>query len=77
MVEFSFCITMRQGPVNNVPISIKSLESNVRNLWADRAMTNNHFGDTPIFGTIETVNSRGNGLTKNYSKYGSQTTGLT
>jgi hypothetical protein len=46
-------ITMRQGPVTNVPISIKSLESNVISLWADRAMTNNHFGDTPIFGTIE------------------------
>jgi hypothetical protein len=46
-------ITMRQGPVTNVPISIKSLESNVISIWADPAMTNNHFGDTPIFGTIE------------------------
>ena len=46
-------MTMRQGPVTNVPISIKSLESNVISLWADPAMTNNHFGDTPIFGTIE------------------------
>ena len=46
-------ITMRQGPVTNVPISIKSLESNVIGIWADPTMTNNHFGDTPIFGTIE------------------------
>jgi hypothetical protein len=46
-------ITMRQGPVTNVPISIKSLESNVISMWADPAMTNNRFGDTPIFGTIE------------------------
>jgi hypothetical protein len=46
-------ITMGQGPVTNVPISIKSLESNVISIWADPAMTNNHFGDTPIFGTIE------------------------
>ena len=46
-------ITMRQGPVTNVPISITSLESNVISIWADPAMTNNHFGDTPIFGTIE------------------------
>ncbi|MFZ0343571.1 MAG: hypothetical protein WAL24_00295, partial [Nitrososphaeraceae archaeon] len=46
-------ITMRQGPVTNVPISIKSLESNVISIWADPAMTDNHFGDTPIFGTIE------------------------
>jgi hypothetical protein len=46
-------ITMRQGPVTNVPISIKSLESSVISIWADPTMTNNHFGDTPIFGTIE------------------------
>ena len=46
-------VTMRQGPVANVPLSIKSLESNVISIWADPAMTNNHFGDTPIFGTIE------------------------
>jgi hypothetical protein len=46
-------MTMRQGPVSNVPISVKSLESNVISLWADPAMTNNHFGDTPVFGTIE------------------------
>jgi hypothetical protein len=46
-------ITMRQGPVVNVPMSIKSLESNVISIWADPTMTNNHFGDTPIFGTIE------------------------
>jgi hypothetical protein len=46
-------ITMRQGPVTNVPMSVKSLESNVISLWANPVMTNNHFGDTPIFGTIE------------------------
>jgi hypothetical protein len=46
-------ITMRQGPVINVPISIKSMESNVISIWADPAMINNHFGNTPIFGTIE------------------------
>jgi hypothetical protein len=46
-------VTMRQGPVTNVPISIESLESNVISIWVDPAMINNHFGDTPIFGTIE------------------------
>jgi hypothetical protein len=46
-------VTMRQGPVTNVPLSIKSLESNVISIWADPALTNKHFGDTPIFGTIE------------------------
>lgn len=46
-------ITMRQGPVTNVPVSIKSMESSVISIWADPAMINNHFGNTPIFGTIE------------------------
>lgn len=46
-------ITMRQGPVTNVPVSIKSMESNAISIWADPAMINNHFGNTPIFGTIE------------------------
>ena len=46
-------ITMRQGPVPNVPVSIKSVESNVISIWVDPTKIENHFGSTPIFGTIE------------------------
>jgi hypothetical protein len=46
-------VTMRQGPVPNVPVSIKSMESNVISIWADPTKINNHFGNTPMFGTIE------------------------
>src|SRR5918999_1740736 len=46
-------ITMRQGPVENVPVSIKRIDNNVISVWADPTMINNHFGNTPIFGTIE------------------------
>ncbi len=46
-------ITMRQGPVENVPVSIKRIDNNVISIWADPTMVNNHFGNTPIFGTIE------------------------
>src|SRR5687768_3392646 len=46
-------ITMRQGPVENVPVSIKRMDNNVISIWADPSMINNHFGNTPIFGTIE------------------------
>jgi hypothetical protein len=46
-------ITMREGPVENVPVSIKRIDNNVISIWADPAMINNHFGNTPIFGTIE------------------------
>ena len=46
-------ITMRQGPVENVSVSIKRIDNNVISIWADPTMINNHFGNTPIFGTIE------------------------
>ena len=46
-------ITMRQGPMPNVQVSIKSIESNVLSIWVDPTKINNHFGNTPIFGTIE------------------------
>jgi hypothetical protein len=46
-------ITMRQGPVPDVPVSIKAMDNNVLSIWVDPAKVNNHFGNTPIFGTIE------------------------
>src|SRR5215208_6660671 len=46
-------ITMKQGPVENVPVSIKRIDNNAVSLWVDPTKTNNHFGYTPIFGTIE------------------------
>jgi hypothetical protein len=46
-------ITMRQGPVPNVLVSIKAINNNVISIWADPAKINNHFGNTPVFGTIE------------------------
>jgi hypothetical protein len=46
-------ITMRQGPVENVPVSIKRIDNNVISIWADPTKIENHFGNTPIFGTIE------------------------
>jgi hypothetical protein len=46
-------ITMKQGPVENVPVSIKRIDNDVISIWVDPAKVNNHFGNTPIFGTIE------------------------
>ncbi|MDQ3839676.1 MAG: hypothetical protein M3297_10450 [Thermoproteota archaeon] len=46
-------ITMRQGPVPDVPVSIKAMENNAVSIWVDPTKINNHFGNTPIFGTIE------------------------
>jgi hypothetical protein len=44
---------MRQGPVDDVPVSIKRIDNNVLSIWVDPTKINNHFGNTPIFGTIE------------------------
>jgi hypothetical protein len=46
-------VTMKDGPVNNVPISIKSMNNNVISIWIDPTKVNNHFGNTPIFGLIQ------------------------
>ena len=45
-------ITMKEGPVDNVPVSIKRIDDNVISILADPAKLNNHFGNTPIYGTI-------------------------
>jgi hypothetical protein len=46
-------ITMRQGPVPNIPVSIKAMDNNAVSIWIDPTKIQNHFGNTPIFGTIE------------------------
>jgi hypothetical protein len=45
-------ITMKEGPVNDVPISIRTLNNNIVSIWVDPAKTMNHFGNTPIYGSI-------------------------
>ncbi|HYZ96149.1 MAG TPA: hypothetical protein VE524_06045 [Nitrososphaeraceae archaeon] len=45
-------ITMKDIPVNDVPISIKTLNNNVISIWTDPAKINDHFGNTPIYGQI-------------------------
>ena len=46
-------ITMREGPVPDVPLSVKAMENNAVSIWVDPTKVQNHFGNTPIFGTIE------------------------
>lgn len=45
-------VTMRDGPVHDVPVSAKVMEGNVLSIWLDPSRIDNHFGDTPIYGTI-------------------------
>ena len=43
-------ITMRLEPVPDVPISIKTMYNNTLTIWNQES--NNHFGNTPISGTV-------------------------
>jgi hypothetical protein len=45
-------ITMKDGPVSNVPTSVTDMGNNVVSIYLDPTAINNHFGDTPIYGTI-------------------------
>jgi hypothetical protein len=53
VVNGTATITMKQGPVTDVPLSIKAMDNNAVSIWVDPTKVQNHFGNTPIFGTIE------------------------
>jgi hypothetical protein len=44
-------VTMKEGPVTNVPTSIKLLDNSAITMWFDPTKVENHFGNTPIYGT--------------------------
>jgi hypothetical protein len=44
---------MRQGLIDNVPVSVGFMDDNVISIWADPSKVNNHFGNRPIYGTVE------------------------
>jgi len=43
-------ISLKHGPIKDVPISIRLIGTSVMNLWIDPAKTEGHFGNTPIYG---------------------------
>jgi hypothetical protein len=45
-------ITMKEGPISAVPISVRTIDDNVISIMPDPSKTNNHFGNTLIYGTI-------------------------
>jgi hypothetical protein len=47
-------ITMKKGLVTNVPIEIKIINNNVISVWLEPIKVENHFGDSPIYGTVFT-----------------------
>jgi hypothetical protein len=46
-------VTMRGGPVNDVPATITVMQGNIISISLEPSMVNNHFGDTPIYGIVK------------------------
>ena len=44
-------ITLKDGPVSNVPTQISLLDESAIVITVDSNLTNKHFGSTPIYGT--------------------------
>jgi hypothetical protein len=42
---------MKEGPVKDVPTSIKFTDESSVSIWLDPTKTNSHFGNTLIYGT--------------------------
>jgi hypothetical protein len=47
-------VTMKAGPITNVPVDIKIHNNNVISIWFDPTIVKNHFGGSPIYGTVIT-----------------------
>jgi hypothetical protein len=45
-------VTLRDGPHPDVPARIEIMQDNAISIWLDPASVDNHFGNTPIFGTV-------------------------
>lgn len=57
-------VTLKDGPVADVPIEIKIINNNLISIWFDPtfdpAKFEMHFGETPIYGTVFKTNDMGN-----------------
>jgi hypothetical protein len=43
-------VSLKAGPATGVPISIKLMDDSAVSIWVDPSKTENHFGNTPIYG---------------------------
>ncbi len=44
--------SLRDGPVTDIPTTITITNGKVISMWLDPAKINNHYGDTPVYGTV-------------------------
>ena len=52
IVNGTATVSMKDGPVNDVPISIKTFNNNVISIWINPVKINDHFGNMSIYGQI-------------------------
>jgi hypothetical protein len=52
VIDGTVSITMKDGPVDNVPITVIVGNNNTIAILLDPSKTDNHFGNTPIYGLI-------------------------
>ena len=45
-------ISLKKGPVSDIPISVKFMGNHTISIWLDPGKIQSHFGSTPIFGTV-------------------------
>ena len=48
-------VSLKKGPATDVPVSIKLLGDTAISIWVDPSKTENHFGNTPIYGGQQKV----------------------
>jgi hypothetical protein len=48
----SSTVSMKEGLAENVSTSIRIMDQGTISIWLDPSKVNNHFGSTPIYGTI-------------------------
>jgi hypothetical protein len=44
--------SMREGPVTDIPITIRIMGDKVISIWLDPSRVENHYGNTPIYGIV-------------------------
>jgi len=45
-------VTLKAGPIKDVPVEIKVFNNNVISIWFDPIKVDHHFGESPIYGTV-------------------------
>jgi hypothetical protein len=53
--------SMREGPVTDIPITIRIMGDKVISIWLDPSRIENHYGDTPIYGVVMDVDKTRHG----------------